>query len=521
MKIPFKTLHAGLLAGTLGALALVSLAAEPAQPQASPAPAPGASAAPSPEPGPKGRHHHDGDDDRVAVMGAAYVGPGEVIEGSAVAVMGPVTVDGTVNGDAVAVMGTNTVNGSVHGDAVAVLGDVRLGPNAQVDGDAVAAGGHVIRGASSSVGGRVVEKSVGSGISDNPSVSEWLKHAGGMGRPVALGAHLHWLWMASVGLAAFYVLLALVFPNGIRKCGETLSQRPGTTFLVGFLGVLGLPVLFVLLLVTVVGIPVAIVVLPLAAIACVIFGKAAVCALVGRSVAGRQLHAALAVAIGAAIFLALYFVPFLGGALFLLVAFVGFACALTTLILSGRPALPPAASPAAPLAAPGAAAAPPPLQAPLAAPAPPLVSPAPAPQAAPAVPQISETELPRAGFWIRMVALLIDAVLVGIVTQSTRMHAAPGTGSFFLPAIALYGALLWKFRGATIGGIIFGLKVVRTDGKEMDWVTAAVRALACFFSLIVVGLGFIWIGFDREKQGWHDKIAGTVVVRLPKGVSLV
>jgi uncharacterized RDD family membrane protein YckC len=48
-----------------------------------------------------------------------------------------------------------------------------------------------------------------------------------------------------------------------------------------------------------------------------------------------------------------------------------------------------------------------------------------------------------------------------------------------------------------------------------------VRALACFFSLIVVGLGFFWIAFDPEKQGWHDKIAGTVVVKLPKGVSLV
>ena len=42
----------------------------------------------------------------------------------------------------------------------------------------------------------------------------------------------------------------------------------------------------------------------------------------------------------------------------------------------------------------------------------------------------------------------------------------------------------------------------------MEWVTVVVRALACFFSIIVVGLGFIWIAFDREKQGWHDKIAG-------------
>jgi len=48
-----------------------------------------------------------------------------------------------------------------------------------------------------------------------------------------------------------------------------------------------------------------------------------------------------------------------------------------------------------------------------------------------------------------------------------------------------------------------------------------VRALGCFLSLLVCGLGFIWVAFDQEKQSWHDKIAGTVVVRVPKGVSLI
>jgi uncharacterized RDD family membrane protein YckC len=157
---------------------------------------------------------------------------------------------------------------------------------------------------------------------------------------------------------------------------------------------------------------------------------------------------------------------------------------------------------------PGAA----PSPAPLAESAPPAISAPVAEALPPPLAAVADAGLPRAGFWIRMVALLIDAILVGIVTQ---MH------HLFLPALALYGAVLWKLRGATIGGIIFGLKVVRSDGNPSDWVTMFVRALACFFSLIVVGLGFFWIAFDPEKQAWHDKIAGTVVVRLPKGVSLV
>jgi len=63
--------------------------------------------------------------------------------------------------------------------------------------------------------------------------------------------------------------------------------------------------------------------------------------------------------------------------------------------------------------------------------------------------------------------------------------------------------------------------VVRIDARPVDWPTAIVRALGCFISIVVIGLGFIWIAFDPEKQGWHDKIAGTVVVRVPNTVPLV
>jgi uncharacterized RDD family membrane protein YckC len=80
---------------------------------------------------------------------------------------------------------------------------------------------------------------------------------------------------------------------------------------------------------------------------------------------------------------------------------------------------------------------------------------------------------------------------------------------------------MWKIRGATLGGIICHLQVVRADGRELDWTTAIVRALGCFLSLVFLGLGFIWIAIDRDRQGWHDKIAGTLVVRTPKGVPLI
>jgi len=115
-----------------------------------------------------------------------------------------------------------------------------------------------------------------------------------------------------------------------------------------------------------------------------------------------------------------------------------------------------------------------------------------------------------------MGALLIDVLLIGFASEVLHplFH-------LHLLGLAVYGAVMWKLRGTTVGGIVFHLQVVRLDGREIDWETAIIRALSCFLSLAVAGLGFFWIAFDPDHQAWHDKIAGTVVVRVPKGVSLV
>jgi uncharacterized RDD family membrane protein YckC len=531
----------------------------PAVPMAQPAPA--ALIAPSTQVAPKdseapeeeehSEHHgnHTDKDDMVAVMGQVAVLAGERCEGNAVSVMGPLTVDGIVDQNAVSVMGSNTVNGTVHGDCVAVLGVMKLGPKAHIDGDLVCVGGLLDRAPGSFVGGKVVSQAGSLGIDENSGAYSWIRHGLRLGRPLAIGPHLFVFWVIVLCQVAFYLLLALVFPGGITKCADTLAHRPGITFLTGILAILGIPVLFILLLVTVVGIPVALVVLPLSVLAAVVFGKAAIYAFIGRSVARGPVQPVVAAAIGVAIMMLFYLIPFLGLAIWFVVAYLGFACAVTTLFTATRmgqktppaaaaplpPVVAPVAPPAASLVVPamplGVADAPPESvsgqpQPPVAEAVPPIVPPVPPVAAAPAAPvqapaaaapatSAAETSLPKAGFWIRMVALLIDVVLVGIVTSRDHSH------DVFLLAIAAYGVLLWKFKGATVGDIIFGIKVVRADGAPIDWVTAIVRALACFLSLFFIGLGFIWIAFDPEKQGWHDKIAGTMVVKLPKGTSLI
>jgi uncharacterized RDD family membrane protein YckC len=64
------------------------------------------------------------------------------------------------------------------------------------------------------------------------------------------------------------------------------------------------------------------------------------------------------------------------------------------------------------------------------------------------------------------------------------------------------------------------LRIVRIDGQSLSPGVAVIRLLGSVFSLAVVGLGFFWAGWSADKQSWHDKIAGTTIVRLPRSAAL-
>jgi uncharacterized RDD family membrane protein YckC len=266
------------------------------------------------------------------------------------------------------------------------------------------------------------------------------------------------------------------------------------------------PVLMVLLLITVIGIAV----VPFAALAiyvAILFGKAVMLAWIGGRFIRFFGHTAIAVLVGGVIVLGLYLVPVIGFIVYKLLGIVGFGVVIYTLLLKAKaarrvqaleaPAAHGVSSSDVPIDVSGVA------------------GQATADMAA-ADPIAAASTMARAGFWIRMAALAIDAVLVGVV-----LSAFGDSDQTFLLVIAAYGAVMWKLKGTTVGGIVCGLQVVRLDGRAIDWPTAMVRALGCFLSLIVVGLGFLWIVFDDGKQSWHDKIAGTAVVRAPKGASLL
>ncbi len=483
---------------------------------------------------PAGEHAED----VVAVMGDTKV-DGDASD-AAVAVMGNLTVNGTVgSGGAVAVLGDAYINGKVHGDVVAVLGSVTLGPDAVVDGQVTEVFGSLQRSSTA-----VVQGGTSSVLSFGrlEGLHSWVHDCLLFGRPLAPTLAVAWAWWLSLALLAFYLLIAAVFRDGVQRCMNTLETHPGPSILATVIVVLLVPVVLLALVITVVGIAV----VPLFWIALIcagIFGRVVALGWLG----GRCLRLAhtgmasrpvLDVLAGSILALALYMVPVLGFLVYVLLGVFGFGAVMYALLLAVRPeaARPGTGGPgtgagrtggAAPGAAPAASASAAETSSTYAAahaaspeeqmgaqtpPPPPYAAAAPAA----AAPLLDVTALPRAGFWIRMLALLIDLILIAIA-----MGWLLGHGSSVLLMLAAYGAIMWKFKGTTIGGIVCDLKVVRVGGGPLDWGTAIIRALGCFLSLVVAGLGFIWIAIDREHQAWHDKIAGTIVVRVPKGVGLI
>jgi uncharacterized RDD family membrane protein YckC len=345
------------------------------------------------------------------------------------------------------------------------------------------------------------------------------------GRPLAIAPGLGWAWGFALSFFALYLLIALLFPKGVEQCVRTMEEQPGRCVSASILTVLAKPIIFVLLVVTVIGIAL-VPFLALGLFLAGLFAKAVALAWIG----GRILRAAragdahppvLAVLIGGAAALALYMVPVLGFVLYKALDILGLGIVVYTLILGSRSAreaataqraatLDAAASTAGPdlstAAGPGTAG--------------PAAAPAPAAPAAAAVPR-ANASMERAGFWIRMVALTLDVIIVAIACAVLPFINFDGPHKGFLLLLAGYGALMWKLKGSTIGGFICRLQVVRLDGRTIDWPTAVARALGCFLSLVIAGLGFLWIVFDADRQSWHDKIAGTVVVRVPRGSSLV
>jgi uncharacterized RDD family membrane protein YckC len=138
-------------------------------------------------------------------------------------------------------------------------------------------------------------------------------------------------------------------------------------------------------------------------------------------------------------------------------------------------------------------------------------------------------EVKYAGFWIRTGAAIIDTLLIMLVTlpllvaiygwgyfdaDKTGIVAGPADFviSWVLPAVAVIA--FWILKQATPGKMAVSTRIVDAEsGNAASTGQLIGRYFAYFAATIPLGLGILWVAFDKKKQGWHDKLAGTVVVR--------
>ena len=165
-----------------------------------------------------------------------------------------------------------------------------------------------------------------------------------------------------------------------------------------------------------------------------------------------------------------------------------------------------------------------------------------------------EFALEYAGFWIRLGAGIVDLLFLYIVCSVILwllcwiinyafISLSPSCGqgiclasylsgetafSFshaFIP-VPLIGFIVWLievayftgfwvWRGQTPGKMLLGIKVIRTDSSPINLPYSLLRYLGYIVSMVTLFVGFVWIAFDSRKQGIHDKVADTYVVKLP------
>lgn len=141
---------------------------------------------------------------------------------------------------------------------------------------------------------------------------------------------------------------------------------------------------------------------------------------------------------------------------------------------------------------------------------------------------ISPNQLEPVGFWKRVFASIIDSILMIFITMPLMMTiygadevwnnellvmgSADFVINYVLPAAAIL--LFWVYRQATPGKMLISARIVDADtGEKPSTGRFVIRYLGYYPSIFILGLGILWVAWDKRKQGWHDKMANTMVVQ--------
>ena len=146
------------------------------------------------------------------------------------------------------------------------------------------------------------------------------------------------------------------------------------------------------------------------------------------------------------------------------------------------------------------------------------------PDTTPATTTVAPSSGNYVGFWRRFAAAFIDSIVINIISfgASSLIHIASPSGTTNITVNIssagigiIYFIYFWSQQnGQTLGAKVLKFRVVREDNKHLDIKTAVIRYIGYILSIIPICLGLLWVVWDKKKQGWHDKMAGTVVVRV-------
>jgi uncharacterized RDD family membrane protein YckC len=412
---------------------------------------------------------------------------GESTSGDLVLIRGHAKIDGTVNGDCVLVGSDADVSGTINGDTVGVASKIRFSPGAVVNGDFTSVASAVTGASDVHVNGDRVNLDI-LPTDTILGLDKWFSGTVLLLRPMSPDSMSS--WFGALFVLAFCLGVGALFPRLLADTGKILQERAPASLLSGLAIVPAAALFCFLLLITVLGI----FVIPFVVATLVVFsliGNAAVFQAIGRRIAPKlaeQKHGALAwIALGAVVCWIIYCIPvvgFLAGSLVFLAGLGAFS-----LYVVDR-------SRATPVARLNAAAKP--------------ATDGPSPESAPVRPALNFASGITADFWRRLGANLIDLAVLFSLLQFT------GIIRIMVPTWVLYRFGMYVWRSATLGEIVLNLRVEKLDGGSLigDYGTAMVRALSSLLSLLPVGLGFLWVLFDPQRQTWHDKISGSVVVPI-------
>lgn len=492
----------------------------------------------------------------IVVTGSdVRIAPGETVHD--VVVNGAdLLVEGDVTGDIIVILGKVTVLGRVDGDITNVGRGVWLENGGFVNGNVIGVGYGVVREPDGVVQGKVHNLGlVAIPLSVRSRAVLYFEECILLARPLSI--RVGFVWVIWAIFLAIQALLGLLFPGATRATMAAMRERPGGT---AILSIFALPLILLtasILTATLVGAPA----VPFLFAALVIglwIGRIAILRLMGSRV--LQLFGLVEAApiaeffTGAIIATLLFLIPVVGLFTWMIFVLWALGAILMALFRRDRPPAssidrfginpetasttaftsqtttdpyPSAANPPTTMSDPmplhpkGSASADPLANSSAGNPGPTGTASSVRWHEARQRPGLSAEEIAsaaRPGLGRRLGALFIDWIpllfLAAILPERLAFIHLDEFAVVLRVAIGVaYFTLMLTWRGTTLGGLVLGLRVVRLDGRPIDRPVALVRALGAVLSGLCCGVGWFWAAWDERRQTWHDRLAGTVVIR--------